>query len=191
MAVASDLEISIVSATPSKQTTNPNKDIYQIIAHGDIYDKYSKEYEGYYTLTDIAVETYIRIYESVHNKKPEYVNKWLCDYNLNELEENTNIIDDPILIEVVKELGSLKAFKYSGRHLQNEFCLWTMDAKYKSYCRIKTWIDGSLSLEVDYNRYKMDIIRQIVASEKEVSDVYIRITDLLSQKDEIPDFQWI
>jgi hypothetical protein len=191
MAMASEQEISIVSATPSKQTTNPNKDIYQIIAHGDIYGKYSKKYEGYYTLTDIAVETYIRIYESVHNKKPEYVNKWLSDYNLNELEENTNIIDDPILIEVVKELGSLKAFKYSGRHQQNHFNIWTIDIKYKPYCRVKTWSDGSLELEVDYNRYKMDIIRQIAACEKEVSDVYIRITDLLSQKDEIPTHEWI
>ena len=190
MAAASATEISNVPV--STNLIHPNKNIYQVIARGDIYGKYRNKYEGDYTLTDKAIDTYIRIYENVHHEKPNSVDEWLGDYYIDKYEEEyTNIIDDPILIEVVKELGSKKAFEYSGRHPQNEFQLWTMDAKYKSYCCVKTWSDGSLSLKVDYNRYKMDIIRKIFASEKEVSDVYIQITDLLSQKDEIPDFQWI
>lgn len=184
-------EMSIVPVSGHSSNPHPNRNVYCILARGDIYGKYSKEYEGSYTLTDKAVETYIRIHESVYHEKPDQVDEWLDDYQLGKYEENTNFADDPILIEVVKELGSKKAFKYDGRHYQNEFNLWTMDAKYKSYCRIKAWSDGSLSLVVDYNSYKMDVIRQIVASEKEVSDVYLRITELLSQKDEIPTHQWI
>ena len=193
MASAAD-DTSLVVASTKPQKSKVEREVYRVISHSQIYSKYENDYEGRFTMTDKGFALYASKHFEIHNEKDIYVSKLLDEFEHGYDTENEDyIIDDPILIDVVMELGSNQAFKYSKcrRDSQREFHLWTLDAKYKGYCRIKVWSDGSRSLEVDYDRYKMDEIRRIVKEENTPSDIVMRITDLLSERDERPKNEWV
>ena len=164
---------------------------YKIISHADIYGKYSKEYENVYALTEEAKSLYRKKYLEQEGEECIFDIDFLCCF-ISEYDDDKKI-DDEILIQIVEELGSKNAFSI-GQHkkmLQNEFHLWTMNPKYKEYCFIKTYDDGSRSLFIDISRYKFSKIHAIIKSESDPLKAYEQIASITNEPIEQPTSEWI
>ena len=161
---------------------------YRIISHCQIYDKYSNKYECDFFLTQKAKDLYLIKYEQIHKEKYDcHLPDILDDFENDRFDED-HIIDDPILIEILLELGIKDTFDCDSRHNLSEFQMWTVNPKYKGYCSINIWSDGSRTLKINYDKYKIDRLQKII-NHKSAEEAYIEFKKIMSEPEEKPLFK--
>jgi hypothetical protein len=76
-------------------------------------------------------------------------------YKLRHTNYNLDYRDDPILVQIYKELGDEFDNKYS------ETKIWKIPKKYKNYYYISEY-DGNECVKIDYAKYILDNIKEIL-----------------------------
>jgi len=99
----------------------------------------------------------------------------LDEYNKNTIFESDGYnIDrnDPIMINICKTLGSLVNTKYSCIKIKK------IPIIYQHYCKIKEY-DGKEIVVIDYKKYKLDCIKDIIDNEDDENSKIIKIKEIL------------
>ena len=81
---------------------------------------------------------------------------------------------DPILINIVKELGD----KANGKHCK--IYIESFNSEFKNYIKIHEY-DGQEDLEIDIQSYRLDLIKEVTNSDLSSDDKISKIKEVLNK----------
>lgn len=144
------------------------------------YMKYTSDYSTSYEYTEDAKKLYIEKYK-------------IDKYNLEFTDEDD---DDKIRNNIIEELGSKKALKIMYENYKtsyDDFIIYYIPKIYKNYYNIEIKYNGEKIINIDYNKYKIDEITNLIKNNILDNTLYIynNIKSIILKENIIPNHKFI